>query len=571
MLLKKEDLLRLLDNYSIPPNRVDNEDPNVYEREIAPFMVRQCKRLDVKIPYWLQGTNTRQSAERNWKIKKYISKSWNSEENKWEYFYGNEKSSRIPRQDIVKTIVAIGNYTATAAEFVEIEKSNILQVWELEKAIQEELGLEIKKRELTGNIPLKITPQVGSEFWWVQYQPRDYHGRYVRTGKMGPDKPAEKQITRIQKGAMVIFKANPKDEHGHLAEVVEIMGPKEKRTYKIKLGTDNYQVVKKSELIKPHHDSGGRKRDMIAYMKESDPHKMPNSSPEGMPESEVMKLYNENKDAIIHEAKKIYGNYINIGINLNQHGISMEDLAQEAQLEAIRRTPKWDAERGEYIPFIQQWVRFSLSKYISDKSSSWGMIKIPRQKKEQLARLKAHKQEIVEQESRQPTLGEMSAWAKDNLGISEDQTRQLMNLPEAIYSLYTVVPGKDQDDNEQELVVNIAADTEKEAESRIERQEAYDGIVKYLDKHLTEEESTVIKLRFGIELEPGEREEGPEKTTEEISQIMTEMGFKLLSQQRVSELVASALEKLQKSNKFKQLLLDRHNSTQKARHFVVPH
>lgn len=565
MQITKQELLDLLKTYSIPPNRVNNDDPNLYEREIAPELVRKCKKYGVKVPYWLKGTSLRESAKREWNIKKYISKSWNQKEKKWDYFYGDgSRKTEKPKKNMVKAIVNINNFE-NVSDYIEVEKSNIIQIWDIEKAIQEELGLETpikhEKIELKG-------ASTGPEFWWVQFQPRDYHGRYVRTGKMEPQNPTDKQITRVKKGAMVIYKENPKDEHGHLAEVVELIGDKYNRTYKIKLGTDNYKVVKKHEIIKPHHDSGGRKRDIVAYMKDSKPHET-GATPEGLPESEVNRLYNENKDSIVHVAKKIYGDYINIGINLNQQGISMEDLMQEAQVVAIKKTPKWDKNKGEYMTYIQKWITFELGKYISDKSSSWGMIKIPRQKKEQLARLKAHKQEVVEQEGRQPTLSEMSVWAKENLGISETQTRQLLNLPEAIYSLYTISSEGDDDKDEQEMVVNIA-DTEAEAESHIERQEAYDSIVKYLDKNLTEEESTAVKLRFGIELEPGKREESAEKTSEEISQIMTKMGFKLISQPRVGELLASALEKLQKSDKFKQLLIDRHKATQKTRHFVIP-
>jgi len=196
------------------------------------------------------------------------------------------------------------------------------------------------------------------------------------------------------------------------------------------------------------------------------------------------------------------------------------------------------------------------------------MVKMPRQKREQLANIKGYISNVRQEEGREPTTDEIVEWSKNNLGLSRNVALALIKSPETVYSLYSVVPGQDQDE-EQELLYKIV-DKESDAENETDRKMAYENIVKYIDKNLPEKQATALKIKFGIHITPDEATEGlmNETSDRQIAEIMNSMGFYVTGDE-VNDLINKATITLSQSDKFKKLLLERKQMNKQSKHFIV--
>lgn len=428
----------------------------------------------------------------------------------------------------------------------------VLPVYEIEKSVQEQ------KPKIKHIIDLNIRT-LSKSHWQVDVEPRDVNGRWtkgmnrIKKESIQKDIDSERRV-RIGVGAIINIKKDKSDKVGDIAKVVQVIG---QNRYVIKFGVHGdgeKKVVEKEQIIKKHHQEGGWCRDILAVVenKDSEAHKVPDSTPEGYRTSEQEKLISDHKDGILGRAKKIYYHYKNdLDVNLEQLGISLEDLTQTAQVAALRHVHKFNPKRGNFEPFIYTAIDSDLKRYISEKTSTWGLISIPRKERLLLWNIKKEIARIQKEENRTPGFAEMKLWAMQKMKVTEKEAVRILSLPEKIYSLEGM-PGEhewvmDMEAEESVPLIAKVKDPNVSTENEIAMKDNHQKIVQVIDSELDPILAKIVKMTFGIT----DTEITDETmTSEEIASELNKQGVKI-EDRTVREKISEAVEKLRTNKRFR--------------------
>ncbi len=415
------------------------------------------------------------------------------------------------------------------------------------------------------SVPIKESKQAPT-YWWIKLEPRDFHGRWANTGKQIQkikQEQSQLMVTRVKAKSIVHIKKNKNDETGMPARVLKVIG---RDKYKVMLGTHGQgqiQHVTKEEIIKQHYKFGGLKRNVLKQLQpqqEIETAQIKEATPEI--QEQIKKLWQD----ITNRANVYYAHYANTGSDLSTMGLTKEDLQHEAQRAALAGAKYYDEKKTkvDFKVFIMKKAEEGIKTAIAEKTSTWGMIHIPREERHMLAKIKQYRKDIKQTENRTPSRQETIAWAMTALKINQGAVEKLLAIPEQVISLHTVA--MDEDSEGEDKMVYQLVDPADSAEEQIIKAERMKNVLDAITKTLTLAQAIIIKMKFGLE----EKYMGQEYTYEQIQQELQRAGI-VQSTKEIQRDLLSALLKL-KGNKALQDAVtphEHHEQPAEPKHFVI--
>ena len=219
------------------------------------------------------------------------------------------------------------------------------------------------------------------------------------------------------------------------------------------------------------------------------------------------RLINSNLRLVVKFARRFEG-----------HGLSREDLVQEAMLGLIRAAEKFDWRRGyKFSTYAVLWIKQSIQLVLDNSGRA---VRIPAhvaQRERTVNRIEA---ELRARSDRDPTDEEVAAKAE----LPLEEVKAVRDLTRVTTSLDA--PVGDGDTSLGELRAESETDLEQEVIER-EQESAVDAAL----ANLSDDEAAVIRLRFGTGGRPARS----------VRDAARELGR---TQQSVRELEARALSRL---------------------------
>ncbi len=210
-------------------------------------------------------------------------------------------------------------------------------------------------------------------------------------------------------------------------------------------------------------------------------------------------------------------------------GLSFLDLINEGNIGLIEAAKRFDPDKGvKFITYAVWWVRQAIIHALSDQS---GAFRLPQKQANLLYRIGKAQATLRAELKRTPSPEEIAH--RMDVAIA-DVTNLLMVADENV-SLSAVI----DEEHDFHLADKLEQETIPAADFLLLRS-SLRQLVRQALRELDEKEEKVLRLRFGLDgQEP--------KTLKEIGEMMS------LSRERIRQIEAQALEKLNRSQKCQQL------------------
>ena len=228
------------------------------------------------------------------------------------------------------------------------------------------------------------------------------------------------------------------------------------------------------------------------------------------------KLVNSNLRFVISVAKQ-YQN----------KGLSLVDLIQEGNYGLLVAAESYDPTKGfRFISYAVWWIRQAILKAITDQCRT---VRIPMSQVSSTAKVSKISEKFLQDTGRRPTKEELTELTELTIG----KINRALDCNLNSVSLDTPL-GDDKSECLLDLIPNDIKPSDEEATSK-------DRIIKIISilKKLPNRESDVIRMLYGIEIEPQTIEEIAEKFgvgTERIRQIH-QKGINIIKSKYKNELL----------------------------------
>jgi RNA polymerase primary sigma factor len=210
-------------------------------------------------------------------------------------------------------------------------------------------------------------------------------------------------------------------------------------------------------------------------------------------------------------------------------GLSFLDLINEGNIGLIEAGKRFNPKKNvKFITYAVWWVRQAIVHALSDHS---GAFRLPQKQANLLYRIGKTISQLTLELERHPTAEEIAA----KLEIQVEEVINLLQVADENVSLSTVIDEEHDFHLQEKLEQKIIPSADEE----LYRSSLKTHLAACLDE-LDPKEEKVLRLRFGL----GEEEP---KTLKEIGEMMG------LSRERIRQIEAQALDKLNRSQKCQQL------------------
>ncbi len=210
-------------------------------------------------------------------------------------------------------------------------------------------------------------------------------------------------------------------------------------------------------------------------------------------------------------------------------GLSFLDLINEGNLGLIEAAKRFDPGKNvKFITYAVWWVRQAIIHALSDQS---GAFRLPQKQANLLYRIGKAQSNLRSELKRTPTTEEIAT----KMEVSIQDVTNLLQVSDENISLSAVI----DEEHDFHLSDKLEQKIIPSAEFILIKNSLRRALRTALDE-LDEKEERVVRLRFGIDgAEP--------KTLKEIGEMMS------LSRERIRQIEAQALDKLNRSQKCQQL------------------
>jgi len=220
---------------------------------------------------------------------------------------------------------------------------------------------------------------------------------------------------------------------------------------------------------------------------------------------------------------------------MNQ-GLTLQDLIQEGSIGLIKAAEKFDAARGFRLStYATWWIRQAITRAIADHSRT---IRLPVHMHDAVNQLRKAKRDLSQQLARTPTQQELA----DHMGMGIDKLRSIdMTSGVSTISMETTIGSKKKADGNSATIERMLSDPKSMPQDACDAHMLREDLSRLLDATLSERESHVLRMRFGLS-------DGRGRTLEEIGQELH------VTRERIRQIEARALQKMRSPSASKMML-----------------
>lgn len=211
---------------------------------------------------------------------------------------------------------------------------------------------------------------------------------------------------------------------------------------------------------------------------------------------------------------------ISIAKKYTNRGMQFLDLIQEGNIGLMKAVDKFEYRRGyKFSTYATWWIRQAITRSIADQART---IRIPVHMIETINKLNRIARQMQQEMGREPTPEELSI----KMDLSEDKIRKVLKISKEPISMETPI-GDDEDSHLGDFIEDSSMASPVDSATNENLRE----VTREILDSLTERESKVLRMRFGIDM-------NTDHTLEEVGKQFD------VTRERIRQIEAKALRKL---------------------------
>jgi RNA polymerase primary sigma factor len=211
---------------------------------------------------------------------------------------------------------------------------------------------------------------------------------------------------------------------------------------------------------------------------------------------------------------------ISIAKKYTNRGMQFLDLIQEGNIGLMKAVDKFEYRRGyKFSTYATWWIRQAITRSIADQART---IRIPVHMIETINKLNRIARQMQQEMGREPTPEELS----QKMDLPEEKIRKVLKIAKEPISMETPI-GDDEDSHLGDFIEdsNMASPVDSATNENLRE------VTRNILNSLTERESKVLRMRFGIDM-------NTDHTLEEVGKQFD------VTRERIRQIEAKALRKL---------------------------